>query len=84
MNRLWTEKSLSIKALYGLLAVAEDIKRYALATGRKRNSKRGARIRRWRHVLDEALISFRIKKEAAWQDEVPDFRYGGMENVIKV
>jgi hypothetical protein len=30
------------------------------------------------------LIPFRIKKEAAWQDEPPDFRYGGMANVIKV
>jgi hypothetical protein len=46
--------------------------------------KRGARIFGWRHALDEALIPFRIKKEAAWQDEPPDFRYGGMANVIKV
>jgi hypothetical protein len=30
------------------------------------------------------MIIFRIKKDAAWQDEPPDFRYGGAENVIKV
>jgi hypothetical protein len=26
----------------------------------------------------------RIKKDKAWQDEPPDFRYGDTENVIKV